>query len=152
MAEFRHLVRIANTDIKGEKSILYALKKIKGVSIMFANMACMNAGIERTKKAGELTDAEIKSLETEILHPSSAPNWILNRRLDPETGENKHLIGSDLIFVKDNDLKEMKKLKSYKGIRHMYKLPVRGQRTKSNFRRNKGKAIAGLKKKGVTRK
>ena len=52
----------------------------------------------------------------------------------------------------DSDLKEMKKMKSYRGVRHMSRLPSRGQRTKSNFRRNKGKAIAGLKKKGVIRK
>ncbi len=151
MAEFRHLVRIANTDIKGEKSILYALKKIKGVSIMYANMACINAGIDAHKKAGDLTDAEVKSLEKELLQPN-APAWILNRRKDPETGEDKHLIGSDLIFTHDNDLKEMKKMRSYRGVRHMLRLPSRGQRTKSNFRRNKGKAISGLKKKGVVRK
>ncbi len=151
MAEFKHLVRIVNTDLKGEKAILYALGKIKGVSVMYANMVCINAGVDRNKKAGELTDAEIKALEKEILNPK-APEWILNRRKDTGTGEDKHLIGSDLIFTVDGDIKEMKKMRSYKGVRHMYRLPLRGQRTKSNFRRNKGKAVAGLKKKGVTRK
>jgi len=151
MAEFRHLVRIANTDVKGEKAILFALKKIKGVSIMYANMACINAGVDPAKKAGELTEKEIKVLENELLNPN-APEWMLNRRNDPETGENMHLIGSKLLFTVDNDIKNMKKVKSYKGIRHSSKLPVRGQRTKSNFRRNKGKAVPGLKKKGVMRK
>jgi len=151
MAEFKHLVRIANTDIKGEKPVLYALKKIKGIGIMFANMACTNAGIDKQKKAGDLSDKEIKALEDAILHPE-APSWLLNRRKDPETGKDKHLLVSDLIFTNDGDIKEMKKKRSYRGIRHMFRLPVRGQRTKSNFRRNKGKAIAGLKKKGVTRK
>jgi len=151
MAEFRHLVRIANTDLKGEKTVLYALRKIKGIGIMFANMICLNAKVERTKKAGDLTDAEIKALEKEILNPN-APSWLLNRRKDQETGEDKHIIGSDLIFAVDGDVKAMMKIKSYKGVRHMSKLPVRGQRTKSNFRRNKGKAVPGLKKKGVARK
>jgi small subunit ribosomal protein S13 len=151
MAEFKHLVRIANTDLKGGKAILFALKKIKGVGIMYANMTCMNAGVDANKKAGELSDAEIKSIEKELLQPN-APTWILNRRKDPITGEDKHLIGSSLIFTHDSDLKEMKKMKSYRGVRHMSRLPSRGQRTKSNFRRNKGKAIAGLKKKGVIRK
>jgi small subunit ribosomal protein S13 len=151
MAEFRHLVRIANTDIKGEKAVLYSLTKIKGVSIMFANMICMNAGVDKTKKAGELTDTEVKSLEKELLNPD-APLWMLNRRKDPETGEDHHLIGADLVLSTGNDIKEMKKMKSYKGVRHISRLPVRGQRTKSNFRRNKGKAVSGLKKKGVMRK
>ncbi len=151
MAEFKHLVRISNTDVKGEKSVLYALKKIKGIGIMFANMICLNAKVDRIKKAGDLTEAEIKSLEKEIQNPR-APSWLLNRRKDQETGEDKHLVGSDLIFAVDGDLKEMIKMRSYKGVRHMHKLPVRGQRTKSNFRRNKGKAVPGLKKKGVSRK
>ncbi len=151
MAEFKHLVRISNTDVKGEKSILYALKKIKGIGIMFSNMICLNAKVERTKKAGDLTDAEIKALEKEIQNPN-APSWLLNRRKDQETGEDKHITGSDLIFAVDSDVKDMMKMRSYKGIRHMSRLPVRGQRTKSNFRRNKGKAVPGLKKKGVARK
>jgi small subunit ribosomal protein S13 len=151
MADFKHLVRIANTDIKGEKAVLYALQKIKGVGKMYANMACMNAGIDKTKKAGELTNKEIADLEKALLQPE-APSWLLNRRKDLETGEDKHLVGSNLVFAIDNDIKGMKKIRSYKGTRHMFKLPVRGQRTKSNFRRNKGKAVAGLKNKGVTRK
>jgi small subunit ribosomal protein S13 len=102
---------------------------------MFANMICLNAKVDRIKKAGDLTEAEIKSLEKEIQNPR-APSWLLNRRKDQETGEDKHLVGSDLIFAVDGDLKEMIKMRSYKGVRHMHKLPVRGQRTKSNFRRN----------------
>ena len=146
MAEFRHLVRIANTDVKGEKSILYALQKIKGIGVMYGNMVCINAGVDKTKKAGELTDAEIKALEHSIANPK-APEWMLNRRKDMETGEDKHLIGSDLIFTIDGDIKEMKKMRSYKGVRHMYRLPLRGQRTKSNFRRNKGKVQSVKRKK-----
>ena len=41
----------------------------------------------------------------------------------------------------------MKKIKCYKGVRHMLDLPVRGQRTKSNFRKNKGKVHLGVKRK-----
>ena len=46
------------------------------------------------------------------------------------------------------DIKRLKKIKSYKGYRHMSNLPVRGQRTRSNFRRNRRRG-AGIKKKGV---
>ena len=148
MAEFKHLIRIANTDLEGKKHILYALRKIKGVDIMFANMALAHAGIEKTKKAGELLDNEAEKLNEIIANPKKfgCPEWMLNRRKDVETGEDTHLIMADLDFTKDNDIKRMKKTKSYKGLRHQRRLPVRGQKTKSNFRRSKGKGL-GVKKK-----
>ena len=148
MAEFKHLIRIANTDLEGKKHILYALRKIKGVDIMFANMACACAGIEKTKKAGELLDGEAEKLNDIILNPVKygAPEWMLNRRKDIETGEDTHLLMADLDFAKEQDIKRMKKCKSYKGLRHQWGLPVRGQRTKSNFRRQKGKGL-GVKRK-----
>jgi len=71
---------------------------------------------------------------------------MLNRRKDYEDGTDKHIILGDLKFTKDNDIKRMKKIKSNKGYRHAWGLPVRGQRTKSNFRKNKGK-VTGVKKK-----
>ncbi|MBD3209692.1 30S ribosomal protein S13 [Candidatus Woesearchaeota archaeon] len=149
MAEFKHIIRIANTDIDGKKHILYALKKIKGVSIMFANMALAQAGIDKTKKAGDLLDSEAEKLNDIITHPKKydCPEWMLNRRKDPETGEDNHLLHADLDFSQDNDIKRMKKTKSYKGLRHQAKLPVRGQRTKNNFRRQKGKRLSVKRKK-----
>lgn len=149
MAEFKHLIRIANTDLDGKKHILIAMRKIKGVDIMFANMALSVAGIDKEKKAGELLDNEAAKLNEIILSPKKfgAPEWMLNRRKDPETGVDGHLLMADLDFSKENDIKRMKKVKSYKGLRHQARLPVRGQRTKSNFRRNKGKGL-GVKRKG----
>ena len=66
---------------------------------------------------------------------------------DYETGKDKHLTVADLTFTQDNDIKIMKKIKSYKGVRHILEQPVRGQKTKSNFRKNKGKVHLGVKKK-----
>jgi small subunit ribosomal protein S13 len=71
---------------------------------------------------------------------------VLNRRIDFETGEKGHLTGSDLDLKKEFDIKRLKKIKSYKGLRHNVGLPVRGQRTKANFRRNRKKS-GGIKKK-----
>ena len=124
----RFIIRIANTDLNGERKIPIALTKIKGVSHMFANALCEATGI-----------AEEKSLNDAIRNPKAVgiPVWMTNRRNDPETGEDSHLIGSDIAFTKDNDIKRMKKLKTLKGVRHAAGLPVRGQRTKSNFRKNK---------------
>jgi small subunit ribosomal protein S13 len=149
----RYIVRIANTDINGEKPVALSLCKIKGVSHMFASALCYVAGIDKMKKAGDLTDAEEKKLNEVIRQPQQAgvPEWMLNRRGDLETGEDMHLIGSDIAYIKENDIKRMKKIKTYKGVRHSLGLPVRGQRTKSNFRKNKKKG-SGKKQERPVRK
>jgi small subunit ribosomal protein S13 len=151
--ELKHLVRIANTDMKGTQQILYGLKRVKGVGFMFANAVCKMTKIDPTKKAGALSDEEIKKLEFVIKNPlkHNFPVWMLNRRKDMDTGEDKHLSTSDLRFTLDTDIKQMKKIKSYRGIRHMFGLPVRGQRTRSNFRPNKGK-VKGVQRSKVGKK
>ncbi len=140
-ADFRHIVRIANTDLAGEKKIVDALRKIKGVSFMFASAVCTAAGVDKNGRMGDIKDADIKKLQAVLEQPVSAgiPAWMLNRRKDYETGANKHLVVNDLSFTHDNDLKRLKKIRSYRGVRHQHGLPVRGQRTRSNFRKNKGK-------------
>ncbi|MFA5797734.1 MAG: 30S ribosomal protein S13 [Candidatus Woesearchaeota archaeon] len=145
---YRYIVRIVSTDIKGEKKVNMGLHKIKGISFMFSNFVCYNAKVDPFKKIGNLTDEEVLRLEDVIRNPAkyNAPAWILNRRNDYETGHDMHLITTDLTLMLDNDLKRMKKVKSYKGLRHMWGLPVRGQRTKSNFRKNKGKVSLANKK------
>ena len=150
MEEFKYFVRIATTDIKGEKSILYALQKIKGVSHAYAHAVCFLSKVPATKRAGDLSDDEVKKLEAIVSKPieHGIPIWLLNRRNDPETGADLHLVSGNLPFVIQNDLKMMKKMKSYKGVRHMFGLPVRGQRTRSNFRRNKGKVMGVKRAKG----
>ncbi len=139
--EFKYIVRIANTDLDGNKPINHSLTKIKGVNFMFSNMVCGLADVEKRKKTGNLTEKEIAAIFAVLKDPLkyNAPVWMLNRRKDYETGEDKHLITVDLNFVKDNDIKRLKKIKSYRGLRHQWGLPVRGQRTRSNFRRNKRK-------------
>ncbi len=141
MAEFKHIVRIANTDLKGEKKLVIALQRIKGVSYNFAHAICHAAGISRDKQAGVMTDAEEKRLTEVVLHPEQhgIPTWMLNRRKDPETGADKHLMLGDIGYTLEQDQKREMRMRSYKGVRYPLKLTVRGQRTKSNFRLNKGK-------------
>lgn len=148
--ELKYFVRIANTDLDGNKYISHSLTKIKGVSFMFSNAICRCANIEKIKKTGYLSDEEVTRIDEVIKTPSKfgIPLWLFNRKKDPEDGEDKHVIGSILTFRQDNDIKMMKKVKSYKGVRHSLGLPVRGQRTKSNFRKNKGKVMGVKKKEG----
>lgn len=146
--EFRHILRVSNTDLDGNKKIAFALKKIKGVGFQFANMVCTLAGVAKNKKTGELSDEEVKKLDTVIQDPvkAGASEWMLNRRKSYEDNSDKHILMGDLDFTVDNDLKRMKMIKCYRGMRHAFGLPVRGQRTKSNFRKNKGK-VTGVKRK-----
>lgn len=152
-SSIKHIVRVKNTDLKGDKKINIALQSIKGISFMMANAICQAANIDQTKKAGELSDDEIKNIEAVIENPVkyNIPKFLFNRKIDPETGESKHLFGTDVKYVMEQDIRLMKKIKSYKGVRHTLGLPVRGQRTKSNFRKNKGKPIA-MKKRITVRK
>lgn len=148
---FKHIVRIARVDIPGEKPIRIALKKIKGVGFNLASAACNRAGVAQGKKTGELSDEEVKKLDEIITNPLNKgfPAWFLNRRKNYETGKDEHLLTGTLDFVKDNTIKRLKRIKCYRGIRHGLGLPVRGQRTRSNFRKSKGKVIGVEKRKGV---
>ena len=143
----RYIIRVANTDLDGKKQIGVALTKIKGINATLAHAICHVAGIKQDTKAGDISDAEEKQLNTIVKDPAKAgvPDWMLNRRKDYETGEDMHLIGPDVAFVKDNDIKRHRKLKTYKGQRHVHDLPVRGQRTASNFRKNKTRGSSRLK-------
>lgn len=115
---------------------------------MTANMVCNLLNFDKFKKVGLLTDEEVEKINDFLKDPKKygAPSWMLNRRKDYETGEDKHLLTTDLQLTKQDDIKRLRKIKSYRGVRHGLRLPVRGQRTKSNFRKNKGK-VTGVKRK-----
>ena len=139
------IVRILSKDIEGKLKIYVGFTKIKGISWALSNAICKNLNLDKNRKIGSLTDIEVKKI-SEFMKNPKLPAYILNRRKDFETGENKHLIGSDLELQKEFDIKRMRKIKSYKGIRHGLGLPLRGQRTRSHFRKNRKKG-SGIKKK-----
>jgi len=139
------IVRILSKDIEGRMKLYPGLTKIKGVSWTLSNAICKVLKMDKDRKIGSLTKEEISKISEFIKNPK-LPSYLHNRRSDFETGEDKHLTGGDLELRKDFDIKRLKKIKSYKGYRHMSGLPLRGQRTRSNFRKNKGKRV-GIKKK-----
>jgi len=150
MAEnFNEMVRLLDTDIRGGLKTHHALTKVKGISHNLANALCSVANLDKAKRIGELSKEEIKNIEFLIKNPNKIPTWLFNRRKDNETGEDKHLLKADLKFQKEMDIKELQKIKSYRGVRHHAGLPVRGQRTRSNFRRGK---TVGVRRKGVNKK
>lgn len=139
------VVRILSKDIEGKMTVYSGLTKVKGISWALSNAICKKLGIDKKRKIGSLSEEEMKKI-LEFMKETALPQYILNRQKDFETGKDKHLIGSDLELVKEFDIKRLKKIKSYKGIRHAAKLPLRGQRTKGNFRPNRKKG-GGIKKK-----
>ncbi len=147
VAELKHFVRVANTDLEGKKQLAYSMRKVKGISHMFAHAVCFVSKIAPETKTGSLSEVQIAKLTEVILDPvkSGIPVWLVNRRHDYETGENKHVITTNLMLARENDIKNMKKMKCYKGVRHIAGLPVRGHRTRSHFRANKGKVHLGVK-------
>jgi small subunit ribosomal protein S13 len=140
------LIRILSTDIPGESAIYPGLTKIKGVSWSMSNATCISLGLDKKKKLSALSPAEIERITAFIKNPK-VPEWLFNRKKDRETGISKHLITSDLDLSRDFDIRRMKKIKSYKGWRHALGQPVRGQRTRSHFR--KGSAIGVAKGKAA---
>ena len=140
------IVRILSEDIEGGMSVYSGLTKVNGISWSLANAICRALKIDKKRKIGSLTNEEVKKI-SEFAKTPQLPEFLLNRRNDLETGENKHLTGTNLELQTEFDIKRLKKIRSYRGIRHSAGLPVRGQRTKSHFRKNKSKSI-GIKKKG----
>jgi len=139
--EFKHIVRIARKDLNGNKTIEHAITDIKGVGKAFAKAIVSVLGFDGQKRIGYLSEDDITKLEEALKNPEkyNIPHWMMNRRQDYETGQEKHLIEADLEMSIREDLNRLKKIRSYRGIRHELGLPVRGQRTKSTFR--KGQSV-----------
>lgn len=144
------LVRIFGYDIPGSRNIFSGLTRIKGISWTISNAVCLKLGYPRTKKISELTNEDITKIE-EFLKNINVYNFLKNRRSDVETGVTSHLYGTDLDMKKEFDIKRLKEIKSYKGIRHSLGQPVRGQRTRSHFRKNR-KVSGGIKKVAAPKK
>ena len=144
--EFRHIVRMADTDLDGSQKVAYALTKIKGVGIRLAGAIVRVAGVNPEERLGNLTDEEIERLEDAIRNPLKygIPPYLLNRQRDPTTGKDLHLIGADLTLQVKADIDLMKKIKCWKGVRHSLGLKVRGQRTRTTGRKG---ATVGVRRK-----
>jgi len=140
------IVRILSKDIEGNMTVYAGLSTIKGISWAFSNAICLSLGIDKRKKIGALTEEEIKKISDFAKNPK-LPAYFMNRRHDRETGVNRHLTGTDLDLIREFDIKRLKQIKNYRGVRHTLGLPLRGQRTKANFRKNRNRGV-GIKKKG----
>jgi len=138
-SEFRYLVRIRGKDLEGKKRLIPALADLRGVGDNFAQAVVNSLGLDPKTRLGTLSDAQLKDLERALVDGSSlkVPQWAYNRRRDPETGETKQLVGSDLDFAIKTDVDREKTVQSWRGIRYSLGLKVRGQRTRTTGRKGR---------------
>jgi small subunit ribosomal protein S13 len=133
--DFKYIVRVANTDLDGKFQVIPAIARVKGLGLRTAAIVATNAGVNAYQKIGNLTDAEVLKVQESIdALQESLPAWMLNRRKDVDTGEDGHLIGTDVEIRLRDDLNRLKKIRTYRGLRHEDGQKVRGQRSRSNGR------------------
>ena len=143
-SEYENLIRIIGNDIPGEKKTLIGLTQIRGLGYMFANSILQILKINPDSRIGTLSPEQVSSIEKIIEDPKSAnfPTWFLNRQQDVETGDDLHLVTSDIAFNIRNDVEREKGVFSWRGYRHMYGLKVRGQRTRCSGRKGGAVGVA----------
>ena len=125
------MARISGVNIPTNKRIQIALTYIFGIGPKIANDICTKASIDKTKRVNELNEDEVSKIR-EIVESSYSVEGDLRRKISM-------------------DIKRLTDLGCYRGLRHRKKLPVRGQRTHTNARTRKGKAVAIAGKKKVTK-
>ena len=148
MPEFRHIVRIAGKDVSGSKKVVAALSNVKGIGWNLAHAMVNMLGIDPKLRLGNLTEEQIESIERSLrdIKRTNIPSWMLNRARDIETGEDLHLVAADLEFSIKRDIEREKSVQSWRGVRHMLGLKVRGQRTRTTGR--KGQTVGVRKRAG----
>jgi small subunit ribosomal protein S13 len=131
----KYIVRIANADLDGTRTVEFALTGIKGIGVRVSKILSRKADVDPHAIMGYLPPEQVEKLRNVVDNfEANVPVWMLNRRKDVYTCENRHLTGVDLTLGNNEDINLMKKMRSYKGIRHERGQKVRGQRTKSTGR------------------
>ena len=123
------MARISGINIPTNKRVCIALTYIFGIGPKKALDLCTQASIEKSKRVNQLNEEEISKIR--------------------ELVDNNIVVEGDLRREISTNIKRLNDLGCYRGLRHRKKLPVRGQRTHTNARTRKGKAIAIAGKKKV---
>ena len=141
------ILRVYGKDINADKPVQLAITKINGVGFVLANAIMKVGQFDPKEPLKDFTDEKLKKLQDIIRDPIKygVPAFMVNRRKDPQDGDDKHLAGADLMVRTRFDVEDMVSLKTYRGWRHMHGQPVRGQRTRSKFR-EKGRVVGVLRK------
>ncbi len=142
--EYRHIVRIIGNDIPGDRKVSVGLTKIRGIGYNFAAAILDTLKIDPHTSIGFLTESQVEAIEELLKDPltKNFPKWFVNRRKDIETGNDIHLLTSDIEFNVRNDIEREKASFSWRGYRHTYGLKVRGQRTRTTGRKGGAVGVA----------
>jgi len=137
-SNFREKVffRKLRSQVDGNAKIEHGLTQIRGIGRRFAQAVVRVAKIDENLRIGAIPEKDLNRIEEIIIDPitNGIPAWMVNRKKDLVTGENLHIIGNRLELSVRRDIDRMKRIRSYKGVRHHRGLKVRGQRTKSTGR------------------
>lgn len=125
------MARIAGVNIPSNKKVEISLTYIHGIGRIKAGEICKKADINPNKRVYDLGENEVVKLREVI--------------------DSAYIVEGDLRREVSMNIKNLIDIKSYRGLRHMRKLPVRGQRTHTNARTRKGKAVAIAGKKKATK-
>jgi small subunit ribosomal protein S13 len=125
------VARIAGVNIPTQKRVVIALQYIHGIGEKFAQNICQKVNIPAERRVNQLTDAEVLQIREAI--------------------DRDFTVEGDLRRETAMNIKRLMDLGCYRGLRHRRKLPVHGQRTRTNARTRKGKAVAIAGKKKVTK-
>ena len=135
LLDFSYMLRMADTDIDGLKTLRTALTAVRGVGDRTAANICKITGFDPGMKAGHLDATQQETLRLAIEnYAQNVPLWMLNRQRDLESGDELHLSGQDLKLTHEDDISRLREIKCYRGIRHAGGHKVRGQRGRSNGR------------------
>jgi len=137
-SNFREKVffRKLRSQVDGNAKIEHGLTQIRGVGRRFAQAIVRVAKIDPDLRIGAIPEKDLNRIEEIIIAPitNGIPAWMVNRKKDLVTGEDLHIIGNRLELSVRRDIDRMKRIRSYKGVRHHRGLKVRGQKTKSTGR------------------
>jgi len=145
---FREIVRVLGTNVDGNRLLVFGLSQVRGIGIRFAQLIVRLTNMDMKMRSGYLTDEQIEKLEDVAKNPLKygIPAWMVNRRKDYRTGEDKHVVSSDLAYINKLDIDRMRRIKCWRGIRHALNLKVRGQRTRTTGRSGLIMGVARKKK------
>merc|ERR1712079_572356 len=145
--DFQHILRVQNTNIDGNIKVTHAITSIRGMGKRFTDLVLKKAEIDRSKRAGQLTEAEMEQIQTVMTNPKNfkIPVWFLNRQRDWKDGKDGQMTSNNLDNKLREDLERMKKIRLHRGIRHWWGYPAKGQKTKTSGRH--GRTCGVLRKK-----
>merc|ERR1712079_503460 len=145
--DFQHILRVQNTNIDGNIKVTHALTSIRGMGRRFTDLVLKKAEIDRSKRAGQLSEAEMEQIQTVMANPKNfkIPTWFLNRQRDWKDGKDGQMTSNNLDIKLREDIERMKKIRLHRGIRHWWGYPVKGQKTKTSGRH--GRTCGVLRKK-----